>query len=149
MKSKIMLALLLVAFLSLGGCSEKIEPQSEPIKKEKTFYVWINVAITSEEPVKAYADCMREEDRKEMDEGEAVTFDYFDFLASPAYTRDGENLEMDGSITVYITDENKTSITIPVKGSYTVDDDLTPAALETYYLRYYHGELTEYSPPKY
>lgn len=149
MKSKIFLLLFLVAILFLGGCSEKNEPQIEQIKKEKPYYVAIYVAITSEEPVKAYADCMREEDRKEMDEGDAVTFDHFDFLAAPAYTRDGEKLEMDGSVTVYITDENKTSITIPVKGSYTVDDDLTPAALETYYLKYYHGELTEYSPPKY
>ncbi|MEL7624321.1 MAG: hypothetical protein AAGU12_12135 [Clostridiales bacterium] len=149
MRTKIMLALLLVASLLLGGCNEKVGSQSEPTKKEQTFYVWISVAVTSSEPVKAYADCMREEDRKKMDEREAVTFDDLDFLAVPAYTREGEKLEMDGSVTVYITDENKTSITIPVKGSYIVDDDLTPAALETYYLRYYNGELTEYSPPKY
>ena len=149
MRTKIMLALLLVASLLLGGCNERVESQSEQIKKEQTFYVSISVAITSSEPVKAYADCMREEDRKKMDEGEAVTFDDFDFLAAPAYTREGEKLEMDGSVTVYITDENKTSITIPVKGSYVVDDDLTPAILKAYYLRYYNGELTEYSPPKY
>ena len=149
MKTKILLALLLLICVLLGGCNEKGATHSEQIKKEQTFYVWISVAIDSSKPVKAYADCMREEDRKKMDDGEATTSDSFDFLAAPAYTRNGEKLEMDGSVTVNITDENKTSITIPVKGSYIVDDDTSPAALETYYFRYIQGELIQSFPPKY
>ena len=149
MKTKILLALLLLICVLLGGCNEKGATHSEQIKKEQTFYVWISVAIDSSKPVKAYADCMREEDRKKMDDGEATTSDTFDFLAAPAYTRSGEKVEMDGSVTVNITDENKTSITIPVKGSYIVDDDTSPAALETYYFRYIQGELIQSFPAKY
>ena len=149
MKSKILLVLVLVICFLLGGCNEKGETQSLQIKKEQTFYVGISVAIDSSKPVKAYADCMREEDRKKMDDREATTSDDFDFLAAPAYTRNGEKLEMDGSVTVSITDENKTSITIPVKGSYIVNDDTSPAALETYYFRYIEGELIQSFPTKY
>ena len=149
MKAKILLALLLVICVLLGGCNEEGGTQSEQIKKEQTYYVSISVAIDSSKPVKAYADCMREEDRKKMDDGEATTSDNFDFLAAPEYTRKGEQVEMDGSVTVYITDENKTSITIPVKGSYIVDDDTSPVALETYYFRYIQGKLIQSFPAKY
>ena len=149
MKSKILLALLLVICVMLGGCNEKDATQSELIKKEQTYYVRINVAIESSEPVKTYADCMREEDRKKMDDREATTYDFLDFLAAPSYTRTGDKVEMDTSVTVYITDENKTSITIPVKGSYIVDDDTSPVALEAYYFRYFNGELIQYFPTKY
>ncbi|MGE4272779.1 MAG: hypothetical protein ACRKFN_13680 [Desulfitobacterium sp.] len=149
MKTKIILALFLGICVLLGGCNEKGVTQSEQIKKEQTYYVWISVAIDSSKPVKVYADCMREEDRKKMDDREATTSGDFEFLAAPAYTRNGEKVEMDGSVTVYVTDENKTSITIPVKGSYIVDDDTSPAALESYYFRYIHGELIQSFPPKY